>query len=205
MRRLLCALMLFVAVSCGTVQEHGVNEARVQAAVERMLADYPQSTLQDIYKSFFQDRFGPGHIVADTAQAAAYLRRELAVAGDTAMLLYEPTGDHGNYVRVALAVVSNGKVPLDKYLSCFLRSVSEVSSVEVEQWVAEWAGIKRVIDGMSLNLPNYAEEAAAIEEMLSTGHYAVHHSKRYNNHYAPHYRIMAKDIFEAEILPLITE
>ena len=69
----------------------------------------------------------------------------------------------------------------------------------------EWAGIKRVIDGMSLNLPNYTEEAAAIEEMLSTGHYAVHHSERYNNHYAPHYRIMAKDIFKAEILPLIKE
>lgn len=205
MRRFLCALMLLAMVSCGTVQENDVDAARVQATVERMLSDYPQSTLQDIYKSFFQDRFGPGHIVADTARAAAYLRRELAVAGNTAMLLYEPTGDYGNYVRVALAVVSSGKVSLDKYLSCFLRSVREVQPVEVERWAAEWAGINRIIDGMSLNLPNYTEETIAIEKMLSSGHYAVHHSERYNNHYAPHYRIMAKDIFEAEILPLIAE
>ena len=46
-------------------------------------------------------------------------------------------------------------------------------------------------------------DAKAIKEMLATGHYAVHHSRLYNEHYAPHYRIIAKDIFEREILPLL--
>lgn len=203
MRRLLYALVLVAVASCGAVQEQDVEERQVQAAVERMLSCYPQSTLQDIYKSFFQDRFGPGHIVADTAQAAAYLRRELESVDSLGVRLYEPTGAHGNYYRVALAAVAGGKVPFGTYLSCFLRSVRDVQAVDVEEWAAEWAQIKRTIDGMSLVLPGYESDAAAIEEILANGHYAVHHSRLYNASYAPHYRIIDKDIFEKEILPLL--
>ena len=196
MKGVLCSLMLCALLACS-------GKSGVHTAVERMMADYPASTLQDIYKSFFQDRFGPGHMVADTAQAAAYLRHELESVENLDVKLYEPTGEHGNYYRVALAAIANGKVPFDTYLSCFLRSVREVDAVDVEEWAAEWARMEKVISSMDLGLPGYAEDAAAIEEMLASGHYAVHHSKLYNGHYAPHYRIIAKDIFEAEILPLL--
>lgn len=196
MKGILCSLLLCALLACS-------GKSGVHTAVERMLSDYPASTLQDIYKSFFQDRFGPGHIVADTAQAAVYLRHELESVDNLDVKLYEPTGEHCNYYRVALAAIASGKVPFDTYLSCFLRSVREVEAVDVEVWAAEWALKEKVIASMDLGLPEYAEDAAAIEEMLSSGHYAVHHSKQYNAHYAPHYRIIAKDIFEAEILPLL--
>lgn len=196
MKGILCSLLLCALLACS-------GKSGVHTAVERMLSDYPASTLQDIYKSFFQDRFGPGHIVADTAQAAVYLRHELESVDNLDVKLYEPTGEHCNYYRVALAAIASGKVPFDTYLSCFLRSVREVEAVDVEVWAAEWALKEKVIASMDLGLPGCAEDAAAIEEMLSSGHYAVHHSKQYNAHYAPHYRIIAKDIFEAEILPLL--
>lgn len=196
MKGILCSLLLCALLACS-------GKSGVHTAVERMLSDYPASTLQDIYKSFFQDRFGPGHIVADTAQAAVYLRHELESVDNLDVKLYEPTGEHCNYYRVALAAIASGKVPFDTYLSCFLRSVREVEAVDVEVWAAEWALKEKVIASMDLGLPEYAEDAAAIEEMLSSGHYAVHHSKQYNAHYAPHNRIIAKDIFEAEILPLL--
>lgn len=196
MKGILCSLLLCALLACS-------GKSGVHTAVERMLSDYPASTLQDIYKSFFQDRFGPGHIVADTAQAAVYLRHELESVDNLDVKLYEPTGEHCNYYRVALAAIASGKVPFDTYLSCFLRSVREVEAVDVEVWAAEWALKEKVIASMDLGLPGCADDAAAIEEMLSSGHYAVHHSKQYNAHYAPHYRIIAKDIFEAEILPLL--
>lgn len=196
MKGILCSLLLCALLACS-------GKSGVHTAVERMLSDYPASTLQDIYKSFFQDRFGPGHIVADTAQAAVYLRHELESVDNLDVKLYEPTGEHCNYYRVALAAIASGKVPFDTYLSCFLRSVREVKAVDVEVWAAEWALKEKVIASMDLGLPGCADDAAAIEEMLSSGHYAVHHSKQYNAHYAPHYRIIAKDIFEAEILPLL--
>ena len=196
MKGILCSLLLCALLACS-------GKSGVHTAVERMLSDYPASTLQDIYKSFFQDRFGPGHIVADTAQAAVYLRHELESVDNLDVKLYEPTGEHCNYYRVALAAIASGKVPFDTYLSCFLRSVREVEAVDVEVWAAEWALKEKVIASMDLGLPGYAEDAAAIMELLSQGHYAVHHSREYNAHYAPHYRIIAKDIFEAEILPLL--
>ena len=203
MRRLVYTLLLMIAFVCAAAQTKCVDAASVRSAVERMVADYPHSTLQDIYKSFFQDNFGPGHAVLDTAQAAAWLHGELAKVERLDVPLYEPTGCNANYYRVSLAAIASGKLQADALLSAFLRSVRAVQPSEVEAWVQKWEQIESVIAAMELPLPNYDADAAAIKDMLSKGHYAVHHSRLYNEHYAPHYRIIAKDIFEKEILPLL--
>ncbi len=203
MLRLVNTLLLLIAFVCAHAQTKCVDAANVRSAVERMIADYPHSTLQDIYKSFFQDNFGPGHAVPDSAQAASWLRGELAKVERLDVQLYEPTGYNGNYYRVSLAAVVGGKVQADALLSAFLRSVRAVQPGEVEAWVQEWAQIENVISKMELALPGYEADAAAIKDILSKGRYAVHHSRLYNEHYEPHYRIIAKDIFEKEILPLI--
>ena len=192
-----------IAFVCAVAQTKCVDAASVRSAVERMVADYPHSTLQDIYKSFFQDNFGPGHAVLDTAQAAAWLHGELAKVERLDVPLYEPTGCNANYYRVSLAAIASGKLQADALLSAFLRSVRAVQLSEVAAWTKKWEQIESVISKMELPLPNYEADAAAIKEMLATGHYAVHHSRLYNEHYAPHYRIIAKDIFEKEILPLL--
>ena len=203
MRRLAYTLLLSIAFVCAHAQTKCVDADAVSVAVERMVNDYPHLTLQDIYKSFFQDNFGPGHAVPDSAQAAAWLRNELAKVDRLDVTLYEPTGCKGNYYRVSLAAIASGKVKADALLSAFLRSVRAVQSSEVDAWAKEWEQIEGIIATMELSLPNYDADAKAIKEMLATGHYAVHHSRVYNEHYAPHYRIIAKDIFEKEILPLI--
>ena len=203
MRRIVYTIMLIFTCVCATAQTQCVDTLRVRLAVERMVKDFPHSTLQDIYKSFFQDNFGPGHAVPDSAQATAWLRNELAKVEQMDVPLYEPTGYKGNYYRVSLATVVGGKVQADALLSAFLRSVRAVQPSEVEVWVKEWEQIERIIARMELYLPNYDADAKAIKEMLATGHYAVHHSRLYNEHYAPHYRIIAKEIFEKEILPLL--
>ena len=203
MRRSVYTFLLIFACVCTTAQTQCVDTLRIRLAVERMVGDYPQSTLQDIYKSFFQDNFGPGHAVPDSARAAAWLDSELAKVERLDVPLYEPTGYRGNYCRVSLAAIASGKVQADVLLSAFLRSVRAVQPNEVEEWAAEWAQIESVIAAMKLPLPNYDADAAAIAALLAEGHYAVHHSRLYNEHYAPHYRIIAKDIFEKEILPLL--
>ena len=43
-----------------------------------MLSNYPQSTLQDVYKSCFQDYFGPAHIISNREAARRYIEYELA-------------------------------------------------------------------------------------------------------------------------------
>ena len=96
MQRLVNTLLLLIAFVCAHAQTKCVDAANVRSAVERMMADYPHSTLQDIYKSFFQDNFGPGHAVPDSAQAASWLRGELAKVERLDVQLYEPTGYNGN-------------------------------------------------------------------------------------------------------------
>jgi hypothetical protein len=72
---LLLLLMACSVTACK--QQTTINTTAVQAAVTKQLQKYPKSTLKDIYKNFFQDRFGPGHLISDTAVAGAYLRKEL--------------------------------------------------------------------------------------------------------------------------------
>ena len=201
-RALLLISLQLLLFGCSPISEKQ-RDAMVRAAVERQIKDYPHSTLQDIYKSFFQERFGPGHMINDTARAAEFLREELSRVKDSTVMLYEPTGIEGRYCRVSLVAVSNGKVPFNTYFNAFLKSVRAVNECDVKDWIVEWQYIEKIISDMDLDIPAYEADALAIKDMLQKGNYAVHHSKAYNEHYAPHYRIIEKSIFEKEILPLL--
>ena len=180
-----------------------VNTDEVKKAVERIMADYPASTLQDIYKSFFQDKFGPEHIISDTIAAKKYLLSELNRNDIDSVVILEPTGIKGNYIRVSLGAIKSGKVDVSVFLRAFIRSANVADKSVVEQWIGEWAESVKVIDEMNLNLENYEVDKEAISEVLQQGRYVMHHSSQYRNAYNPHYRIIAKDIFETEILPLL--
>ena len=177
---------------------------KIKAAVERQLRDYPKSTLQDLYKSFFQDRFGPGHLVNDTSAAGNYLRYELNNSESFHERYYEPTGYENNYYRVNLSVIRENKISYQKFFDAFLRSVENVGLDKISEWKSEWSTIESVIISMNLDLENFDADLQMIHTVLEQGKYAVHHSEIYNSEYHPHYRIIDKNIFEEEILPLIT-
>lgn len=201
MRKYLILIILLLVAPLVDMQ--AVNKKQVRLAVSRQMQQYPASTLQDIYKNFFQDRFGPGHIVADTARAGAYLREELKQVTGLDVPMYEASAERAAYYRVSLAAIKSGLVNYEVFFSAFIRSVTALPGVDVSDWAKEWASIEKIIRSMSLDLPNYEEDARAIEALLAQGYYAVHHSKAYNLHYQPHYRLIEKKIFEKEILPLL--
>lgn len=101
----ICAIMII----SGRALPQGVYHD----VIRKMLREYPQSTLQDIYKSFFQDRFGPGHLVADTAAARKYLRTEIEKMETSSLPYYEPAGAGKNFYRVNLSLVKEGVVSED--------------------------------------------------------------------------------------------
>lgn len=68
-----------------------IDKMQLRHAIEHQLAVYPQSTLQDVYKAFYQEHFGPEHMITDTAAVRKYLDHELTVMGDErGGLYYEP-------------------------------------------------------------------------------------------------------------------
>ncbi|KKB60352.1 hypothetical protein [Parabacteroides gordonii] len=198
-------LISFLCLLClwGSAAEKTDFEKAVRQAVERQMQTYPKSTLKDLYKNFFQDKFGPGHIVSDTTAAANYLRREMASYTDTKGEIAEPTGWEGNFYRVNLSVIKKGQIPYPVYFDAFIRSVNGIRPVPVAEWQKEWEQIEAVIRSMDLSLPGYEEDKKEIDDRLSRGEYVGHHSRIFEDSYSPHYRIISKDIFEEELQPLI--
>jgi hypothetical protein len=176
---------------------------RIRVAVENQMTVYPHSTLKDLYKNFFQDRFGPGHLIPDTAVAGNYLRSELASVEKASGAYYEPTGWEGCFYRVNLSVIKENIVPYDIYFDAFVRSVNQIVPISIEQWKTEWLAIDAVIQTMKLTLPDYEKDRREIIEMLERGEYIMHHSPQFEQHYDPHYRIIEKNIFERDIKPYL--
>ena len=203
MRKYSFLTLFFLFCLCLSETEKRDFEEAVRVAVSRQMQKYPKSTLKDLYKNFFQDKFGPGHIIGDTASAGNYLRRELASYTECTGDIAEPTGWEGNFLRVNLSVIKNGQIPYATFFDAFVRSVNGIRPVTVDQWQKEWLRIEAIVRSMDLALPGYEADRKEIEERLGRGEFVGHHSKVFEDSYSPHYRIVSKDIFEKELKPLL--
>lgn len=199
--RMLAGIMaVLMAAGCSSVDKEAV-----EAAIRRQVTMYPATTLQDVYKSFYQEAFGPGHIIEDEYSAAAYFHQETSLSTEEPYggYLYEPTGAHGGYYRVNLYAVNSGALPANLLLSAFLRSAEPVTEEGVKAWKKTWRKVARI--ARDFDLPGYEADKDVLEAILASDSpdKAVHHSDAYNAAYDPHYRIVRKDIFEQEVRPYL--
>ena len=192
-------ILLVMAMMCGLC----VCGQNVTEFVSRQVSTYPESRLLDLYKSCFQDYMGAEHLIADTASTRQYLRHELATTSLDELLpwRYEPCGPGGNHVRVSLRCVLEGLISEDALFDAFVRSAT--GGQDVNEWRARWNEMAATIDTMGLALKDYDSDRRFIDSILAQGKYAISHSPEYREAYHPHYRIVARDIFEAELLPLL--
>lgn len=184
--------ILFTALAC--LMATMAQARTLQQAVRQMVADHPALQLVDIYKSLAQERFGPGHLVADTAAARQYLVQELAQVLPSQSRSIEPCGIEGTYSRLPLRVITDSLISLDEYFSLFLQGLRPVTQSQIEAWQKEWPLMEQQIAAMDLNLPNYDSDRDMIAQALAQGHYALHHSPAYRATYHPHYRIIRSDL-----------
>ena len=196
-------VLLFLALfaSC---QRDATSEA-----IREQIRIYPESRVQDIYKNFCQDNLGPGHLIPNVESARAYLMDELrsyqtdldeGLYGKPE-LRYVPVGDAGNYVRVDLSVVLDSLVSADKLLDAFVRSANDGKTLSEEDWKAKWASVKELIRKDFPDIPEEERDLAAIDSLMAQGHFILHHSPLFEQTYHPHYRIVARGIFESELRP----
>ena len=172
-------------------------------AIERQLKTYPESTLQDVYKSFYQDLFGPGHMIADTASVRRYLMRELSEMTDKSAVYFEPTGSKERFVRVYLSAVADSLITADQLLDAFVRSANMAQAPDVD-WETQWRQIEEIIIKSDIKINGFEADTALLRE-ASRNQQAVHHSRAYNAAYHPHYRIVERSIFENELKPLLND
>ncbi len=203
MKRRLFVLMIgaMLLAACGG---RGAKEAKqpgqaMREYVAEFLNRYPEATLQDIYKGSFQDYFGPAHIVSDREAAKRYILHELATADALGGERYEPCGWRGQYYRVNLSVIRDNLVDIDCLVDAFVES-AQGGPTFTSEWIEEWDAIRQAVREVCPTLGGFAEDSAQIARLLSEGHYVVHHSRPFNEHYHPHYRIVRRDVFEQRIL-----
>lgn len=175
----------------------------ISVALDYQMSHYPVSQYRDVYKSFMQDYFGPGHILADTAASGRYLRSELSEGGPFSGPVYEPTGYKGNFYRVNLSVIKDGLVPYDTFFETFVESIRGIVPPEGDEWMKTWAVIDEVIKEKNLHFENEDSDRNELARQFLEGDYVVHHSQRYNDSVHFHYRIISRDNFEKVIRPLI--
>ena len=173
----------------------------LQASIERKMDIYPDARLQDIYKSFYQDHFGPGHLITDTATVRHYLYSELSENDVSYPVYYEPTGCEGRFVRVFLSTIADSLITAEELLDAFIRSANEFQEPQTE-WITEWSEIVRTIRDQKIKVIDFEVDEPELTE-AARNNQAMHHSRAYNAAYHPHYRIVRRDLFEKEILPKI--
>ncbi len=127
---------------------------------------YPEAEPADLYKLVFQDLYGPGHLITDSASCAHYIEREVADMGTSALFpLFEYTLCDSNFVRVNLKLVKDGHLDVRQLTRAILCSA----------------------EGLPTPDPKFV----------------MRHSDAFKAAYDPHYRIVRRDIFEQQILPLL--
>lgn len=184
-----------LCLTCCTSQ----REKLIENAINEQVARYPKSTLQDIYKNFYQDKFGAEHAAPSRENAQNYLDYELQTMTETDTIEFvEEIGWRRNFVRVPLALIKSGKLSSDTLLNAFLESAKvDFSKNIAEEWLQEWAMILKIIAQKNIKIDNFAADKAHIDSLLQQNPtIALHHSQTFNSAYKPHYRIVKKEIFD---------
>lgn len=180
------------------------DEEKIRTFVANILRTYPKSTLADVYKSSFQDFFGPEHLVENKESVLKYLDKELSYKEELGLPYYEFCGTEGRFVRVYLSVIKDSIISKEELADAFVRS-SKMINKNIKEWQKQWRKQCNVVVQMNLNLENFQQDSLYIENLISKGHYAWVHSRTYHSTYHPHYRIIEREIFFKEIFPQIMQ
>ena len=187
-------LLLCLLFSC----QNTIDKKAIEASVEEQYAAYPEMHLQDFYKNFFQDRFGPGHLISDKEAALAAINEELAQADTIGCQTTELCGWRHNYVRISLSAVRDSLIMAEQLTDALMASAKPVSNEDIRQWKKEWTLILSIIEQKHPDLPDFDQEKQSIQQALASGQYVFHHSDAFNRAYHPHYRLISVE--QGEIL-----
>ena len=167
-----------------------------EEAVDYLVKNYPQAQLVDIYKSFYQDNFGPGHLLGDTLAAKRYFFSELEDTTTWGGPVFEFTGEGNNFVRLNMDLIRKGLIPADDYFRAFQNSLGRVGKPSDEIWISEWRQIDSIIQHKDYHFLNEESDRIYINEKIASRNFPIHHSDNFNDNYKFHYRIISIPEFE---------
>lgn len=196
-RLILIGLILTGLVSIGSTQtalpDSATRYGAIRQVIQQEIALHPQATLVDLYKFFFQDAYGPGHMIPSQKIAENILQQELAAATEYDSVLIQPVGFRTRYYRLNLRLVRDNLISADSLLTMFIDSANQADEPNIKSWEKEWAEILQIIGELYPSLCDSEVDRQKIETALTAGQPALHHSTIYSTRYHPHYRVVRAD------------
>ena len=166
------------------------DDLAIRRMCETIHENYPLATLQDIYKTCYQDFFGAEHLMNDTAAARRYIHYELEQCRGTdlgAMPKREPTGFRHRFTRINFSCLVDGELTEEQLVMMFIDAAGHDNAYDGD-WESEWLKIESI--ALRTN-PLWADEELQSElREAAHGKHAVRHSEAFRNNYNPHYRIV---------------
>lgn len=196
------------------ISDHNIHTFEYNSykqAIQKIKNRYPEITLIDLYKYFYQSRFGPEHLITDSLIALRMLEDELkndeikSYKSKPDSLLIEVLLPEKKYLRIDLSLVKDRIIPLGLFFTAFLQSAQKYDSTYYEQWESDWKEIVNLIEKENIKIKNFHEDKSRIENALNQGRFVFSHSSHYKSNYKPHYRIIDYKIFKNFILPILKQ
>ena len=171
-----------------------INDNRaIREMCQSIHNQYPLATLQDVYKTCYQDFFGAEHLMSDTAAARYYINLELEQCKNTDLSLmpkHEPTGFRHRFVRVNFSNIVDGELTEEQLVKMFINAAGKNNAFS-DDWTSEWRKIEKIAIETVPEWKNPKLQSELME--AAEGHHAVRHSEAFRNNYNPHYRIVRQD------------
>jgi len=188
-----------------TIKSYSYSSYKNLSILIKQIENHPKQTLQDVYKSCYQDEYGPGHLIPNETTAINSLLQEInSIEEDyNPITLFEETGLNGNYLRVDLTLIQKEVVPFFVLFRALIISANIGSQKTDDDWSNIWTEIVDEIRNSTLTFENFEEDVVRLDEISKSKDKVVHHSELYENTYHPHYRIIEKSVFEKYIKPFI--
>ena len=185
LRILMIGISSFLMSSCDNS-----NDKAIRKMCQYIHNQYPLATLQDIYKTCYQDFFGAEHLMNDTAAARYYINYELEQCKDSDLSLMpkrEPTGFRHRFVRINFSNIVDGELTEEQLVIMFINAAGKDNAFS-DDWASEWRQIEKI--ALEVN-PDWKDAELQSELMKAAeGNYAVRHSEAFRKNYNPHYRIV---------------
>ncbi len=168
----------------------------IRKSVQNFLEKYPESNLEDIYKGFFQDEYGPGHLLKNVEAPRRLFLGEISGMKSQGRHDIEPCGTGQNFYRVSLDVIIDGFITEHLFFQAFVESASAFKLPRVDTWKKKWWDIEINIRPLKHLIREYDKSLDFLSNRLNQGSVVVHHSKKFVDAYDPHYRIIHKNHIE---------
>jgi hypothetical protein len=167
-----------------------------QSAFQKIIAEqmqrYPAMQIEDCYKLVYQAALGNEHLMTDSAMVHDYLIKELAgIDTSSTEPLLEGISPDGEVVRLNLRPFKARQGDHHELFHDMMQTARAFPKSQ-ERFVQYLDDLKKLA-APSGPIPY---DASAIEqyfrEMRKKGFPAVHHSRQYEERYAPAYRVILK-------------